>query len=106
MSSVYSTVGSHGPTGAKIIPTYPASPHSVSQTVAGFVCPALNSSVAVAITDTSWMAVGAVIWVAEPAGYYQVMSITNSTHVVIKNLTDERPMVERSEIHESIGYDD
>jgi archaellum component FlaF (FlaF/FlaG flagellin family) len=49
-----------------------------------FVQPAVASSVAAAVANSSWMAVGARLYVS--SGYYEVVSKADTSHVTIKNL--------------------
>ncbi len=56
-------------------------------TTAQFLMPAELANVNVSVLNTSWMGVGQVLFVVT-AGYMQVVSITNSVMVVLKNLED------------------
>jgi|SRR5581483_10375190 len=54
-------------------------------TTANFTQPAIGSTVSVNVANTSWMAVGQIVYVYQ-AGYYAVSSITDSTHVLLQNI--------------------
>lgn len=78
------TPGSVGPAG-------PAGPASYTLTTASYVQPAVNANVTVTVENTAWMALSQTIFVGKsgptaPGGYYEVVSITNATQVVLKNL--------------------
>lgn len=51
----------------------------------GFVVPAISANVGVVVLESGWMAAGQVVFIGS-AGYYQVVSITDETDVVLKNL--------------------
>ena len=76
-----------------------------SQVCASFVTPYPDQCVAIPVADTSWMHCGQLLY-CEGEGYFDVASIHNSTNVTLRNLTREfRPVSEREEIHELVGYD-
>lgn len=52
---------------------------------ASFVQPAINATVSATVGNTSWMANGLPLYI-EDGGFYDVVSITNATTVVIRNL--------------------
>jgi hypothetical protein len=54
--------------------------------IAAFVTPAVNANVTVRINNTGWLSAGLNISIAAGAGAYQVVSITNTTDFVAKNL--------------------
>ncbi len=55
-----------------------------TSTTASFTQPAALSNVTVAVGDTSWMAGGLTVLVTG-GGYYTVVSVTDSTHVLLQN---------------------
>lgn len=55
-----------------------------TSTTAGFTMPAVNATVSVAVGNTSWMAAAMPVWV-QSAGFFQIASITDGTHVVLTN---------------------
>jgi len=82
--------GTQGPPG----PTGPAGPagaagtdgvNAFTATTGNYVQPAINSSVLVSVADSSWMAVGQVVYV-DGGGYYTVFNKPNSTSVSLVNL--------------------
>jgi hypothetical protein len=54
--------------------------------IAAFVTPAVNANATARINSTSWLSVGLNISIGAGAGAYQVVSITNLTDFVAKNL--------------------
>lgn len=58
---------------------------SFTTTAANFTQPASGSTVSVQVGITAWMVATQVVYVAT-GGYYSVNSITDATHVVLKNL--------------------
>lgn len=70
--------GSDGAAGA-------AGANAFTITTAGFTMPAVSSSVTVAVTDSSWMAVGQIVYV-QSAGYFSVNSKPTTTSASLTNL--------------------
>jgi hypothetical protein len=54
--------------------------------IAAFVTPAVNANVTARINNTGWLSAGLNISIAAGAGAYQVVSVTNVTDFVAKNL--------------------
>jgi hypothetical protein len=54
--------------------------------IAAFVTPAVNANATARINSTSWLSVGLNISIGAGAGAYQVVSITNLTDFIAKNL--------------------
>jgi hypothetical protein len=54
--------------------------------VAAFVTPAVNANVTARINNTGWLSAGLNISIAAGAGAYQVVSVTNVTDFIAKNL--------------------
>jgi hypothetical protein len=54
--------------------------------IAAFVTPAVNANVTARINNTGWLSAGLNISIAGGAGAYQVVSVTNVTDFVAKNL--------------------
>jgi hypothetical protein len=54
--------------------------------IAAFVTPAVNANVTARISNTGWLSAGLNISIAAGAGAYQVVSVTNVTDFVAKNL--------------------
>jgi hypothetical protein len=52
---------------------------------ANFTQPAVNSTVTVSVTNTSWMSTGQYLYITG-GGYYTVSSITNALNVVVTNI--------------------
>ena len=101
MASLFPTLVPAGPIGNAGHP----GPSANSQVTVSFVPPLPDQCGAVGVSDTTWMHVGQVIYMSGE-GYYEIMSVTNSTNVVLKNLTSEhRPVVQREWIHDVIDYD-
>lgn len=78
------TVNTPGPTGA----TGAAGADGVSAfstVTASWTVPAIGASVALTVSDSTWMSVGQVVFIVD-AGYYEVQSKADSTHVTVKNL--------------------
>lgn len=102
------SVGATGVAGSRLVQVMPLTfdqPSGVSNATAPFIEPAVNQCVTVAVDRTDWMHCGQVIY-AGGFGYFEVVSITSATNVILKNLTNEWiPVTEREEIHEVIGYD-
>lgn len=59
--------------------------NAYTATTSAFTMPALEGTVSVSVGSTSWMVVGQVLYVGN-AGYMGVVSITDSTTVVLQNL--------------------
>src|SRR4029077_2112044 len=59
---------------------------NMDTTIAGFTVPAVNSNVTVRINNTGWLSAGLNVTIGGGAGAYQVVSITNTTDFVAKNL--------------------
>jgi len=53
-------------------------------TTGDFIQPAAAATVAVSVADTSWMAVGLIVFIAG-GGYYAVTNIPSSTSVILTN---------------------
>ena len=78
------TVNTPGPTGA----TGAAGADGVdafSTVTASWTVPSVGASVALTVSDSTWMSVGQVVFIVD-AGYYEVQSKADSTHVTVKNL--------------------
>jgi hypothetical protein len=54
--------------------------------IAAFITPAVNANVTARINNTGWLSAGLNISIAAGAGAYQVVSVTNVTDFVAKNL--------------------
>lgn len=59
--------------------------NAYATTTAGFVQPAINATVSVTVSNTSWMALGQIVYI-ETGGYYSVSSLTSGTVAVLRNL--------------------
>lgn len=62
----------------------PGGASAFSTLLANFTQPAANANVTANVTSDAWMGVGAYVFVVG-GGVYQVVSITDSTHVVLQN---------------------
>lgn len=76
-------VGSQGPAGA-----------AFTFSSADFVVPAVGSTVAVTVADTSWMTVGQVVWIAGAggagqAGAFQIAAINGNTVTLFNPMSSE-----------------
>lgn len=69
--------GATGATGASGKSAYTA-------TTAQFLMPASSATVTIAVTDTSWMAIGGAIYIVS-AGYFTVTAIASSTSATVRN---------------------
>ena len=58
---------------------------ATAATTASFVQPASGANVSVSMSATSWFSTGAYLFI-NGGGYYQVASVTDSTHAVLTNL--------------------
>jgi microcystin-dependent protein len=72
--------GPAGATGATGVP----GPASTSITQAQYTQPAVDANVTVLVDQNSWCPAGSVVFVAG-AGYYEVISVPDSTHLVLEN---------------------
>ena len=85
------STGPQGPTGPSDGPTGPTGVagtngiNAFTTTTADFLQPNSGENVTISVADTSWMAEGQIIYIAD-GNYYQVIEVLSPTSVEVKNL--------------------
>jgi hypothetical protein len=59
--------------------------NSYTSVVGGYAQPAVNATVSVSVVNSDWIVPGMIVFI-QFGGYYEVMSVTDSVTIVVKNL--------------------